>query len=207
MMKRWNIVAAAAAVGAIVLMSGCFGLAKKPVDFRSYLLEVRRPAELPKRPRVAEELWLERVAVLPPWNVQNLVLRRSGAEYQTTFRSELLVAPAENIRNIVFDWLNDSGLFKDVTLTHRRGVDAALAVTVTRLYGDLSSGEAVVELRAALLRPSDSRVLLARTYSARVPVKENSAEALVEAYDTALARILVDLEKDLADTLGAGDRK
>lgn len=185
---------------ALMLTSGCVKLWQESLDVKTYMIEAPRLAEAVGAP-VAEKLWVDTVYVLPPYNVRNLVIRESDVQFESSYYTELLLSPGENIRNNAFNWFSRSGLFEEVTIVDRKSMSHRLIITLLELYGDKSGeGErAVISLRVALLDEQDKeqRVLLSKDYHQKEMVDEISAEALIRAYNRALVQILTECEEDI----------
>lgn len=186
----------------ILLSSGCVKLWQKNLDIKTYMLEVARTAA-PLESAVADRLWIDHVTVLSPYNIRNMVLRESEVEYTVSYYTELIIPPAENFRNAFYSWFAAGGIFKNVSISEREGSSHRLLVTVTGFYGDTRTNKAVLNIKVSLLdeKAKELRVLLSKGYVQRVPLSEVNTEDLIRAYNTALARILSDCEKDIAAAL------
>jgi hypothetical protein len=140
------------------------------------------------------------VTVLPPYNVRNLVLRKSDVEYTMSYYTELLMSPAENFRNEFFVWLSASGMFKNVSIESKSGMSHRLVVTVMEFYGDTEHLTATLNIKATLLdeRAKSLNVLLSKEYRKTVDVPDATADALVRGFNKALRQTLEECEKDMA---------
>lgn len=187
---------------ASLLLSGCVKIWQENLDIKTYMIEAERAGEAVAKP-LGRKLWIDTVSVLPPYNIRNLILRKNDVEFETSYYTELLLLPAENIQNELYRWFASSGLFEEVSLTERAGMSHRLAATVLDFYGDTAAKEAVLKIKLNLLDETNrvQRVLLSRDYSRRIPVDEVSAEELIRAYNLALTQILGDAEADVAEAL------
>lgn len=202
-MRIRNHALAGIVMATLLVAPGCVKLWQKNLDIKTYMVQVERPGS-PNAYTQKGKLWIDDVAVLPPYNARNLVLRKSDVEYDASYYSELLIPPADNFRNAIYEWFAASHLFTESTLAERSRMSYRLAATVMRFYGDLEAGQAVLQLKISLIdeqTKSSAVVLLNKDYEQRVAVEEFSADDLIRAYDKALSLILAACETDIVDTL------
>lgn len=188
----------------MVLGSGCIKLWTKSLDIKTYMVEAERTASVLGNP-LADKVWVDTVHVLPPFNVRNIVLRKSDVEYETSYYTELLISPSENFRNNFYTWFASSGIFHEVSLSDRKGISHRLVVTVLKFYGDIASepGAVVLEIKVTLLdeKTQGMRVLLSKDYRQHVEVSEQSSGEVIRAFNQALQHILSDCEADVLEVL------
>jgi len=203
-MKTMNRFFMACILACMVLGSGCIKLWTKSLDIKTYMVETERTTDVLENP-LADKLWMDMVHVLPPFNVRNIVLRKSDVEYETSYYTELLLSPSENFRNNFYTWFSSSGIFHAVSLSDRKGMSHRLVVTVLKFYGDTSSepGTVVLEIKATLLdeKTKGMRVLLSKNYRQQVEVSEQSAGEVIRAFNQALQQILSNCEADVIEAL------
>jgi hypothetical protein len=203
-MKPWNRIVLGAACGTMLLTAGCVRLWTKTLDIKTYMVETERGFQPVEKP-LADTLWIDTVGVLPPFNVRNLVLRKSDVEYETSYYTELLLSPSENFRNNVYTWFASSGIFRAVSIAERSGMSHRLAVSVLKFYGDVSAepGLAALTVKATLFdeRTNGMNILFSKDYVQQIAVADASAEELIRAYNQALQQILTDCEKDVVAAL------
>ncbi len=197
-MNTLKRIALGVACGGMLLSAGCVKLWTKPLDIKTYMVVAERVSAPVEKP-LADKLWVDTVSVLPPFNVRNLVLRKTDVEYETSYYSELLLSPSENFRNNVYTWFSSSGIFQDVSMVSRSGMTHRLTTTVMDFYGDTAEGKAVLKIKATLFdeKAKGMRVLFSHDYLQQVDVADTTAEELIRAYNKALAHILAELEQDL----------
>jgi len=201
-MKRVKRIALGVAFGGVLLSAGCVKLWTKPLDIKTYMVVAERLSAPVEKP-LADKLWVDTVSVLPPFNVRNLVLRKTDVEYETSYYSELLLSPSENFRNNVYAWFASSGIFQEVSMVSRSGMTHRLNTTVMDFYGDTVEGKAVLKIKATLFdeKTEGLRVLFSHDYFQQVDVADTTAEELIRAYNKALVHILTELEQDLAASI------
>lgn len=183
----------------LLALTGCVKLWQDNIDIKTYMINAERPGESVAVP-MAGKLWIEDVNVLPPYNIRSLTVRENDVEYSTSYYSELLMSPSENFRNIIFDWLSASRLFKDVSVTDRRNYNYRLVATIMEFYGDRKTAEAVLRIKVSLIN-EENDVLLHRDYSQRVKASSLTAEDYIRAYNKAVETILLECEQDVATAL------
>jgi ABC-type uncharacterized transport system auxiliary subunit len=196
MVRQAHVLLAAAA------LAGC-GLSRPPVESTHYLLSATRDApaaEAPKpvvikvRPLRAAELYERR----------EFLYRVDGQRVISDFYNEFAERPDAMITSAVIGWLKSAKLFTAVV---EPGVPAdapyILDGSVTALYGDLQDPRkpaAVMAVQFYVVRAGNvnMEVVLDRTLQERVEVKAGTPQALAQGYNEALARILAQLERELA---------
>lgn len=201
-MKPLNHVFVLSFLACSLALTGCVKLWQENIDMKTYMVEANRVGE-PLTTSLAPKLWVDAVNVLPPFNVRNLILKKSDVEYTTSYYSELLMSPSENFRNELFSWLSLSGVFEEVSIVDRHSRSHSLVTTVMELYGDTIENMAVLRIKATLLDEGTqgNRVLLSKDYTGRIKLADSTAEELIRAYNKALDEILTDLEADIAAAL------
>lgn len=203
-MKTMNCFFMTCLLACMLLGSGCIKLWTKSLDIKTYMVETERTTPVLETP-LADKLWVDTVNVLPPFNVRNIILRKSDVEYETSYYTELLLSPSENFRNNFYTWFSSSGIFHAVSLSDRHEMSHRLVVTVLKFYGDTSSGQGkiVLEIKATLLdeKTQGMRVLLSKDYRQQVEVPEQSSEEIIRAFNQALQQTLSDCEADVIKAL------
>ena len=189
---------------ALLAASGCVKLWQESLDVKTYMIEARREGAALKSPP-ADKLWIDTVAVLPPYNVRSLIVRTSDVEYEASYYTELLLSPADNIRNNLFMWFSSAGIFEQGSVADRKNISHRLVVTVLKLHGsrEAEAQHAVVALKVTLFdeRADGMNILFSRTYEQREPVADVEAAELIRAYNRALAAILASCEADVVGAL------
>ncbi len=203
-MKTMNRFVMACMLAGMVLGSGCIKLWTKSLDIKTYMVETERTAAVLENP-LADKLWMDTVHVLPPFNVRNIVLRKSDVEYEASYYTELLLSPSENFRNNFYTWFSSSGIFRAVSLSDRQGMSHRLVVTVLKFYGDTSSepAQVVLEIKVTLLdeKTHGMRVLFSKDYQQQAHVSEPNAEEVIRAFNQTLQKILSNCEADVIEAL------
>jgi ABC-type uncharacterized transport system auxiliary subunit len=196
MVRRAHVLLAA------VALAGC-GLSRPAVESTQYLLSATRdapaaqtskPVALKVRPLRAAELYERR----------EFLYRVDGQRVLSDFYNEFAERPDAMITSAVIGWLKSAKLFTAVV---EPGVPAdapyILDGSVSALYGDLQDPRkpaAVMSIQFYVVRAGSAsmEVVLDRTLQQRVEVKAGTPQALAQGYNEALARILAELERELA---------
>jgi len=196
MVRRAHILLAAVALAAC-------GLSRPPVERANYLLsasrdapaaQVAKPVAIKVRPLRADPLYERR----------EFLYRVDGQRVLSDFYNEFAERPDAMITSALIGWLKSAKLFAAVV---EPGVPAdapyILDGSIAALYGDLQDPRkpaAVMEIQFYVVRPGNAsmQVVLDRTLRQRIEVKASTPQALAQGYNEALARILADLERELA---------
>lgn len=201
-MKTLHRIVFSIAFASILLSTGCVKLWQKNLDIKTYMVVAERHAPVLEKP-LAAKLWVEPVTVLPPYNMRNLVIRKSDVEFTTSYYTELLITPAENFRNALFTWFSSSGIFSAVSMGERAGLTHRLAMTVVDYYGNETEKTVVLKIKITLFdeQTKGMKVLFSKEYFEQVGLSEINADELIRTYNAALAKILSDCEQDVVAAL------
>ena len=190
----------------VVLMGGCMNPPVKDTDRQYYVLDVTRPAEL-KRPSSGATLEVRPLRVAPAYQGTGFVHRREELRYETDFYNEFFTSPGAMITQEARDWLTDSGLFS-LVLENPSDLQTAylLEGSITALYGDYTDPQnpaGTLSIRFSVIddRGPRPRAVLQAEYREQVGLADASPQALVRAWNRALATIFSRLESDLAGAL------
>ncbi len=188
-------------VAAVMLAAGCLSRpALVRQDFVLQTLPVARPAANP----VGGVLSLSSCDVSPPFASQALVYRIGPSAFETDPYAGFLVSPDKTLALAIRTWLSRSGLFTNVLDPGSTvPADQLLEVYANELYGDLrvpGHPQAVLSLSFALLnakKGAGAPALFQKEYSRRLPVDQNTADAIVAGWNQALGQILDEVTSDL----------
>ena len=146
-------------------------------------------------------LLLRSVEVSPLFAGQALVYRIGPNAYETDPYAGFLVPPGPALAIPIRAYLANSGAFANIVGPGSLLTPAQeLQVQVAELYGDFRQPgrpAAVLSLRLVFVTATGT-VISQKTYSRSVPVKTNTAAAVVAGYDEALAGIMADVAAGLA---------
>lgn len=156
--------------------------------------------------RVVSLRWVE---AAPPYAGSDLVYRIGEHGIERDPYASLAAPPARILTSAIRGYLRDSDFIRDVVAPGEGlPVDAEIEPGLTELAGDFSSPadpEAVLTLRFRVLSPAigagPEREILLKTYMRRVPLSRNTAAAVVEAWNRALAEIMAEFLGDLRPIL------
>ena len=190
-----------------ILLPGCVAVSRPAPRKMMFVPRVGRTGGL--RPRATDStLAIAPVRAAALARTRALLYRTGERAFVADYYNELHVEPAELMGELARDWLAASGLFGGVVaLGDRASGDLVLEGRLLGLYGDYTATgvhHAVCEAEFTLLRHGRpaADVLLQRRYAARAQCPTLGADGLVAAMEGALARVLTDLEADLAEALG-----
>ena len=185
------------------LLPGCVRLGQRAPEKVSYVLSAERPASSPQA-NIPGVLQVTPLRISPRFASRSFVYRQGDSRYQADFYHEFLVSPASLVQEETVRWLSASGIFSAVSSSSGPlPPDYVLQGQVTDLYGDFRSRQpaGILEITFLLLdqHAADNAILLNRSYRYVSPLDNSSAGALIDGWNTALSRILTNLEIDLGN--------
>ena len=190
------------AVGMVT--AGCSLKKQSPAKLH-YLVEAKRPGG-PAAASAQATLRVRSLQIASPFESRGFVYRNSEQNYETDFYHEFLVAPQAMLTEQVRRWLGASGRFRAV-LDPASKLDAthSLEGNVTALYADFRDKSAPkVVLGIHFLLVSDQgpspQIAFQKDYRQEASAETRSPAALTKAWNDVLAKVLTDLERDLAGT-------
>jgi len=201
MMQR----AAALFILVALLAAGCAPTLTRPApDKRLYALAAARPGTTPPA-RDKTVLKVRPLQISPAYQGKELVYRLGDVEVESDYYNTFFTQPAQALTQQTAQWIERAGVFGTVVdSTSQMAETHLLEGMVNALYGDFrdkAHPKAVLEMQFFLLRNKEDKfaMVFQKTYAKAVPFSTDfkDARALVEAYNTALAEILTELEGDL----------
>jgi ABC-type uncharacterized transport system auxiliary subunit len=147
---------------------------------------------------------VERVRVAPAFEREPFVYRTGEAAYESDYYNGFFAPPGLLLRETLQQRLEAAALFEHVLGTRRRAAaDFLLETRVEELYSDLrdrSRPRAIVAIEFALLDARSPRLDVAfqKRYAAEEPIANLTGAGVAAGINAALARILGELEADLA---------
>lgn len=191
-----------------LVLGGCFSvdlaeLSKDPPIKTRYLFDVAAPAS--GATTQDQVLLIEPVHAASPYNGRPLVYRTGEHAHEIDYYNEFLIAPGEQLTQILRQYLRGSGVFKMVIDPDSQAIaDSWLSVDLLDLRGDYrdpTKPAAVIGLRASLLvAAADGRsreVKFKKDYAVSVPLSATTAADLVAGFSKGLSILLTELVKDL----------
>jgi len=188
-------------VAATVSLTAC--LSRPPVERTSYLLAAGRDGA-PAQAEKAVAIKIRPLHAEPLFERREFLYRLDGERVQSDFYNEFAERPDAMVTSALIAWLRSARLFANVV---EPGLPADtpywLDGTIVALYGDLrdrANPAAVIAIQFYLVRSGagNQQVLLDRVLRQRVEVRAATAQAIAQGYNEALARILTELERELA---------
>ena len=190
------------ALMAVVLMAGC-ALNRPAIVKQTFLLDPK-PLAVAAEPRPGT-LRVGTVTVAGAYRGRNFVVREGELQFATDYYHEFVTPVGAMIGELTSRVLAQAGLFAHVASPGSPAdADYVLDAFVDSLYSDRrpGSGGAAAELSITFyLSQSDtgsSVPFWSRTYHQRVTLRTDTADAYVDALNTAFGNILAELAKDLA---------
>ncbi len=193
-------VAVALAAAALLAAGGCSFTRPAPVK-ETFLLAPAVPARA-AAPR-AESLRVGIFTVGGAFRDRQFVVREGDLRFSTDFYHEFITPPAPMIAEATSRALRDAGVFARVSAPGTPAdADWVLDAFVGELYADQrNAGDIGARLSITFYLSRDragSVPFWTHTYERRIPVRDTSAAAYVEALNKALGEVLAELARDLA---------
>lgn len=188
-------------------LPGCMKLGATPVDKHYYDIAVTRtgPPTAQASPQV---LKLGRLDISELYDQREMVYRLPKGAVESDFYNTFVINPAPMLTQELKDWLTASGIFAHVVAPGSlAGQKLTLEGVVNTLCGDYTGAEpsAVVEMQFFLIDESTlgNDIVFSGDYRQRIPLAEQSPEALVAGFTQATRAIFTDLERDLTARMAA----
>jgi cholesterol transport system auxiliary component len=188
----------------LAALTGC--LSRKPLTKDTFAFTVPPVTHAPAAAN-APVLTLRQISVVPTFDTPSLTYRTGQFSFERDPYAAFLVSPAESLRPPIIALLQNSGKFPTVTdlESSMRGT-LSLEISVTQMYGDFANKaapSAVLEMRFILFDASQERrsrtqpIVFQQTYTRRIPLKANTAKAVVEGLNEALDQIVSQFVNDV----------
>ena len=182
-----------------------FGCAKLEQDYPErnfYVLDAKRNTEKTiKNSDIILEI--NRFNISPKYSGREFVYRISENKYISDFYNQFFKSPDTLINSVSYNWLADSGIFKDVINRDLEvETDYLLDANIRNIYVDLSNpGEAksILEIQFFLTEesPTDTKLIFNKTYREEIRADDKSSEDFVKSWNGALEMILTKFESDI----------
>jgi cholesterol transport system auxiliary component len=186
---------------AICLLTGC--LARPHLDKQSFMFALPSTSA-PKAAAGGRILGLRTLQVAEPFEGPSFVYRTGEFSYDRDPYAEFIVHPAQGLFLPISSGLRETGGFSAVVETGSAlKPNTLVEIHVVQLYGDFRPAEhptAVLAIRFVFFdspNGAPGKVILEREYSRAIPLKAQTAVALIEGWNQALAQILDAVVLDL----------
>lgn len=186
---------------AICFLTGC--LAHPPLDKQSFVFA---PPTAAAKPAAGNRiLGISSLQVAEPFDGRSFVYRTGEFSYEHDTYAEFMSHPADELLAPISDALRDSGDFSAVTeMGSAVKPNTLLEVQVLQLYGDFRPSTppaAVLTMRFVFIdAPGDiaGAVISQHEYTRTIPLKSQTASALMAGWNEALYQILDSAASDFA---------
>ncbi len=192
-MKR--LPASAAALGALMLLAGCFGGLKNQAP-PPLMYRINAP-KLAAGQQVAADLLVSVEATAPGLDGTGIVGRWPDARIDTLAGARWPVRAPALVEAALIEALQESGRLRSVQGNFSRfRTTHSLALELRRFEADYTGGEppvAQVAVAVTIGRQSDRRVIAAFSVSAEEKATENRVGAVVAALDAAFGKVAAEV--------------
>jgi cholesterol transport system auxiliary component len=195
----------AAVLALLVMAGGCLPISKERVEKRQYVLDVSRPEGGAGKPTNAV-LRVYEFSVPQQYEGRGFKYRTDELTFQSDFYNEFFILPGQMIAEETRQWLDESGMFKDV-VGDGGGVSSTYTLdgTIQELYGDYTTSPSKAMLAIEFVLQRDvrgrSEVVFKKTYRQEQAIAGRSAKELARGWNDALGSILKEFEKDLREKI------
>jgi uncharacterized lipoprotein YmbA len=188
----------------VLILVGCAG--RSAVERSTFVLDVARSGEASASGSDGV-LRVRTLRVSPKYEGKGFVYRSGDLLFETDYYNQFFTPPDTMITEEVRDWLLSSGLFRQVVdYTGQAEHTHILEGEVLELYGDYSERggsrpKAALGIEFFFMEDvsGESKVLLQKRYRRSVPAQGQAPSAMVQGWNDALEKILMDLEEDLGE--------
>lgn len=168
---------------------------------KSYALEAATPRTPLLSPRFGQ-LKILSFKSQPPFEANNLVVRRANGETVMDYYTTWIAAPHELVRVQTMSYLRKTGLFKAIYDSASGSLSPnGLEGTVEQLLLDCRTDKptAVITLRFNIIDESapDFSMLWSAETTGRVEIEPNGSLAIIDAFDKALTKALEQMAREL----------
>lgn len=177
-----------------LLLCSCIKLGGKLEPRKTYLLSLPKQ-QASKTHLTKSVLEVMATTAASPFDLNEFIYRVSGGRFISDYYHSFLASPNEQITDLVIRYFGNQPLFFDVmSASNQTSVpDYTLQARIVDLYADYQNSQrpqAVMTLRFQLFHQPNSVLKFSQLYSARVPLKKKTNEALVLAWNRCLIKIL-----------------
>lgn len=199
--KLSRVLICGAVLAITTVLAACSLPKQAPLPITSWMIDPQR-VDKPYTPR--SDIWLKvgSVAVAPPFEGRSLVYRLGNQRYEKDFYNIYSATPSEMISNATQQWLNNAHIFA-MTVGQNNSFFPyyTLQTNVEEFYGDYRvRPEAVVTVEFFLTATNaglTNPIIGANRYTKRIPLSDNTPDALVVGQQQALTEILKQYEGEL----------
>lgn len=181
----------------ILSLPSCISFNKDYPEKKSFLIEIKKPSNSIITRSISSE-WvvkLRKVNVSSKFSDKSFVYRRSETKYESDFYNEFLISPQQNLAEEFIRYLDGSNAFKSATdMSSRIEASHYIEVDVNQLYGDFrdsSKPQSMLEMQIRVFddREASYKPVWRKNYKRIIAMKNESPEALVVGWDSALSEI------------------
>ncbi|MFH1037318.1 MAG: hypothetical protein V1789_01425 [PVC group bacterium] len=184
------------------MLIGCVNLQREYPVRKYYVLEVKPENTLPPLedgPVVQVQLF----RASPGFENTEFVYRTGDSNYESDFYNVFFIQPADQIRSLASEWLEDVGRARAVIdRASRLRPTHVIEGNLVEMYGDFRDKEnprAVIMIDFLLMdvRPLVPKIICSKSYREEIPIPESTAAALIVGWEEGLRKIFTEFEEDV----------
>ncbi len=185
----------------LLLMFGCSGLTKSPMDKNYYDLIIQHPTGSDQYRHQGASILVKEFNIVSAFDSHSFILRVKNDEYINDYYNEFISYPARLITEKFFEQLADTPHFSSAQTNLQHGIDYRLSGKITKLYGDLrldASPKAIIALQLILEQKSKKAfaVAISRTYAIETPIASKKPTDLISGWSKGLSGITAQFLND-----------
>ncbi len=191
----------------ILFVAGCGTQdVKMQSQRKTFSMDINPPANV-SAPRNELILKINDFSIASQFDTTRMVIRDSDSRYTKDYYNGFIANPAILFAQQSQSWLSAAGICRAIVpASSILDADYILEADIKSLYADfrdLNKPQAMVEIEFFLIKPDREKynLIFKQTYSESANMQNNTVEELVNAYEIALEKIMLRLEKDLASNL------
>ncbi len=184
------------------LNSGCVNL-RRDYPIRTFYVLEAKPDKTSPSAQDGPIVQVQLFRASPGFSSSEFVYRTGESIFESDSYNAFFTLPADQIRAITSQWLQDSGRAQAILdRSSRLRPTNIIEGNLVALYGDFRDEEnprAVIEIDFLVMdiRPLEPQIIFNKSYRESIPITESTAEALVIGWNEGLRMILTAFEKDI----------
>lgn len=181
--------------------SGCIKLGGKVAPQKTYLLSLPKQKSAQKRLTKAC-LEISATTAASPFDMNQFIYRISTGQFISDYYHMFLSSPNDQVTDLTLRYFAAKPLFTDVMSASNQTAnpDYILQARIIDLYADYKNSrkpQAVMAIRFQLFKMPMSTLKFSKLFTARVPLKAKTNEALVLAWNKCILQILQSVYKQV----------
>jgi uncharacterized lipoprotein YmbA len=184
----------------LIAATGCSrnGVRQTVRDY--YMLDAARGSQAAAK-QFDKILIVDKFEVEEGFNTNSLIYRNRDGKIESDYYRRYITDKGVMLSSLTAQWLSESGLFK-ITATESSGISGNLRLkgVINRMYADMEDADnmqAIMDIKIFLLSSPGREPIYWNQYTLTSPIKESTAQAVIDASNSNVHNFLTKLEDDL----------